>query len=75
MSEHDKQTEPQTEPQSAEGELAADCIKAVEDYRGENISKWEAVSQISAALRSATVSTDIEQRSSAGSTLISTLLL
>jgi hypothetical protein len=73
MSEHDEQTESQAEPQNAEGELAADCIKAVEDYRGENISKWEAVSQISAALRSATVSTDNEQRSSAGSTYLAML--
>ena len=63
----------QAEPQSAEGNLTADCIKAVNDYRGENISKWKAVSQISAAIRSATASTDSEQRSSAGSTYLAML--
>jgi hypothetical protein len=56
MSEHEDQTEPPTEE-----DHVVDCIKAVDDYRGQNISKWEAVSQISAAIRSATASTDNEQ--------------
>jgi hypothetical protein len=46
MSDH----EDQTEPHSIESDLTVDCVKAVDDYRGEAISKWEAVSQISAAI-------------------------
>ena len=69
MSDH----EDQTEPQSIESDLTVDCVKAVDDYRGESISKWEAVSQISAAIRSATASTDNGQRASAGETYLAML--
>jgi hypothetical protein len=68
MSEHEDQTRPLTEE-----DHVVDCIKAVDDYRGQNISKWEAVSQISAAIRSATASTDNEQRATAGGTYLAML--
>jgi hypothetical protein len=68
MSIHEDQTEPHIE-----GDHTDDCIKAVDDYRGQSISKWEAVTQISAAIRSATASTDNEQRASAGGTYLTML--
>jgi hypothetical protein len=69
MSDH----EDQTEPRSTEGDLTVDCVKAVDEYRGENISKWEAVSQISASIQSATASTDIGQSASTGETYLTML--
>ena len=66
MSDH----EDQTEPHSTKGDLTVDCVKAIDNYRGENISKWEAVSQISATIQSATASMDIGQRASAGETYL-----
>ena len=65
MTEH----EIQTETPNQEGHIT-DCLKAIEDYRGQSISKWEAISQISAAIRSTTASTDNEQRSTAGDTYL-----
>jgi hypothetical protein len=62
MSDH----EDQTEPRSTKGDLTVDCVKAIDNYGGENISKWEAVSQISASIQSATASTDIGQSTSTG---------
>ena len=53
--------------------LVADCLKTVEDYRGENISKWEAVSQIFGAIWSTTASADSQQRSAAGDTYLAML--
>jgi hypothetical protein len=55
------------------GEGVANCLKAVEDYRGNHISKWEAVSQIATAIGSDTASTDDEQRTTAGSTYLAML--
>jgi hypothetical protein len=42
------------------------CIKAVNDYREQHINKWEAVTQISTAIQSATASMDNEQQATAG---------
>jgi hypothetical protein len=42
-------------------ESVANCLKAVESYRGQSISKWEAITQIGSAIQSATASTDDEQ--------------
>src|SRR6202167_2367778 len=49
------------------------CLKAVEDYRSQDITKWEAITQISTAIQSATASTDNEQRSTAGDTYLAML--
>jgi hypothetical protein len=68
MSEHGNQSETPNQE-----EHVSDCLKAIEDYRGQNISKWEAISQISAAIQSATASTDNEQRSTAGDTYLAML--
>ena len=68
MTEH----EIQTETPSQEGHIA-DCLKAIEDYRGKNISKWEAITQISTTIRLATASMDNGQRSTAGDTYIAML--
>jgi len=54
-------------------ESIAACLKAVEEYRGQNISKWEAITQIVSAIHSATASTDNEQRSTAGGTYLAML--
>ena len=63
-----------TEPQSpAPDEGAANCLKAVEDYREQHISKWEAVFQIASAIRSVTASTNDEQGSTAGDTYLAML--
>src|ERR1700736_2306220 len=61
-----------TETPNQEG-LVADCLKTIEDYRGKNISKWEAVSQIFSAVRSTTASADSQQRSAAGDTYLAML--
>ena len=68
MSEHGNQTETPNQ----EGHVA-NCLKAIEGYRGQNISKWEAITQISTAIRSATASTDNEQRSTARDTYLTML--
>ena len=68
MSEHESQTEPSTEESHV-----TECIKAVDDYRGQNISKWEAVTQISATIRSTTASTDNKERETAGETYLAML--
>ena len=72
MSEHGNQIENQTETPNQGGHIA-DCLKAIEDYRGQSISKWEAVTKISTAIQSTTPSTDNEQRSTAGDTYIAML--
>ena len=51
----------------------AECLKAVEDYRGQRISKWDAIAQISAAISDATVSTNSEQRATTGGTYLAML--
>jgi hypothetical protein len=61
MSEHGNQTGTPNQEQHV-----ADCLKAIEDYRRQSISKWEAISQISTTIRSTTASTDNKQRSTAG---------
>src|ERR1700677_4385161 len=51
-------------------ESVTTCLRAIEDYRGQGISKWEAIIQIASAINSATASTDNEQRSTAGDTYL-----
>lgn len=53
---------------SVQDEGVTDCLKAVENYRGNHISKWDAISQITTSIRSSTASTYDEQRASAGGT-------
>ena len=62
----------QTETPNQEGHVA-NCLKAIEEYRGQSISKWEAISQISAAIQSTTAGTDNEQRSTTGDTYLAML--
>ena len=54
-------------------ESVTNCLKAVEDYRSQQVSKWEAISQIAVAIQSVTPSTDVEQWSTAGSTYLAML--
>jgi hypothetical protein len=68
MSEYEDQAQTPTEENHV-----SECIKAVDDYRGQNISKWEAVSQILSSIRSTTASTDIDQRATAGGTYLAML--
>jgi hypothetical protein len=68
MSEHEDQVETPTQEKHI-----VNCIKAVDDYRGQNINEWEAVSQISTAIWLATASTDNEQRANTGGTYLTML--
>ena len=68
MTEHEIQTETPNQERHI-----ANCLKAIKNYRGKNISKWEAITQISTAIQSATASMDNEQRSTAGDTYIAML--
>ena len=53
MSEHGDQSNSPS-PQ----EHVITCLKAVEEYRGQAITKWEAIAQISTAIQSTTAITD-----------------
>jgi hypothetical protein len=57
---------------SAQTDHVADCIKTIADYRGNRISKWTAISQISGAITSATTASE-EQRATAGGTYLAML--
>ena len=59
--------------QTNQDEHIINCIKSFDDYRGQRIDKWEAITQISAAIQSATASTDIKQRSTARGTYLTML--
>ena len=61
-----------TKTPNQEGHVA-NRLKAIEDYRGQSISKWEAISQICTAIWSTTASTDNKQRSTAGDTYLAML--
>src|ERR1700722_6154078 len=54
-------------------EFTTQCIKAIEDYRGQSITKWEAITPILDALQSATASMNSGQRSTAGGTYLGML--
>ena len=54
----------------AQTDHVAECVKAIADYRGKQISKWGAVTQISGAISTATASTNEEQRATAGETYL-----
>ena len=58
---------------SAQADHVAECVKAVTDYRGNRINKWGAITQISAAISSATTSTNEEQRATSGGTYLAML--
>jgi len=66
------QNESQTGSPAPDGSVT-NCLQAVEDYRGQHISKWEAISKIATAIQSATASTDNEQRTTAGDTYLAML--
>jgi hypothetical protein len=68
MPDHENQAKTPTEE-----DHVIECIKAIDDYRGQNISKWEAVTQILSSIRSATPSMDIDQRVTAGGTYLAML--
>jgi len=68
MSQHGSQTSSPVPDESV-----TTCLRAVEDYRGQGISKWEAVTQIASAINSSTAGTDNEQRSTAGDTYLAML--
>ena len=46
---------------SAQTDHVAECITAITDYRSNQISKWGAITQISAAISSAAATTNEEQ--------------
>jgi hypothetical protein len=68
MSEHEDQVGSPTQE-----EHVVSCIKAIYNYREHNISKWEAVAQISTALWSPTASVNNDQRATAGETYLAML--
>jgi len=68
MSEHGSQT-----GSPVLDESVVNGLKAVEDYRSQSISKWEAITQIASAIQSTTASMDSEQRSTAGDTYLAML--
>jgi hypothetical protein len=51
---------------STQDEHVVDCVRAVEDYRGQQINKWEVIMQISTAIHFATASVNDEQRTTTG---------
>ena len=57
---------------SAQTDHVAECVKAIADYMGNRISKWAAITQISAAISSATT-TNEEQRATARGTYLAML--
>jgi hypothetical protein len=57
----------------APDESVTNCLQAVEDYRGQHISKWEAISKIATTIQSTTASTDNEQQTTAGDTYLAML--
>jgi hypothetical protein len=68
MSKYENQAETHTDK-----DHVSECIKAVDNYRGQNISKWESITQILSSIRSATASTDIDQQATAGGTYLAML--
>ena len=68
MSEHGSQTGSPIPDKSV-----VNCLKAVEDYRSQSISKWEAITQIASAIQSTTASMDSEQCSTVGDTYLTML--
>ena len=70
MVEHVNQTQAST---STQVDHVTDCLKAVEEYRGRQISKWDAIAQVSTAIASATASMNSEQRAAAGGTYLAML--
>ena len=70
MVEHGDQTQSSSTTQVSH---IAECLKAVEDYRGRQISKWDAIAQVSAAIAAASASTTSEQRATAGGTYLAML--
>jgi len=70
MVEHVDQTQASA---STQIDHVADCLKAVEEYRGRRISKWDAIAQVSTAIASASASTNSEQRAAAGGTYLAML--
>ena len=72
MVEHADQSQTQAST-SGQADHVAECVKAVTDYRGNQISKWDAIAQISAAISSATASTNEEQHAAAEGTYLTML--
>jgi hypothetical protein len=70
MVEHGDQTQSSSSTQDIH---IAECLKAVEDYRGQRISKWDAIEQVTTAIASASASTTREQRAAAGGTYLGML--
>ena len=70
MVEHVDQTQSSS---SSQVNHIAECIKAVEDYRGQEISKWDAIAQVTAAIASSASGTTSEQRAAAGATYLAML--
>ena len=58
---------------SAQTDHVMECVKAIVDYRGNQISKWGAIAQIYAAISSATASTNEEQQATTGGTYLAML--
>ena len=72
MVEHADQSQTQASI-SAQADHVVECVKAVTDYRGNQISKWDAIAQISTAISSATANTNEEQHAAAGGTYLAML--
>ena len=72
MVEHGDQSQTQVST-SAQADHITECVKAIADYRGNRINKWGAITQISAAISSATTSTNEQQQATAGGTYLAML--
>jgi hypothetical protein len=70
MVEHGDETQASS---STQIDHVVECIKAVSDYRGQRISKWDAIARVSAAISSAAPDTSSGQRTSAGGTYLAML--
>jgi len=68
MSKHEDQDE-----SPSQYEHISSCIKAIDDYWAQNISKWEVITQISNSLQLTTASMDSKQRTTARGTYLAML--
>ena len=70
MVEHADQTQAFS---STQVDHVMECLEVVEDYRGQRISKWDTIAQVSTAILSAAASMNSEQHSAAGKMFLAML--
>ena len=70
MVENAHQTQASSSSHSSQVDHVAECIKAVDDYRGQQISKWNTVVQITVAISSAIAGMNSMQHAATGGTYL-----